>query len=87
VAAVGAQFGRKAGSCHRHPAECPMRVIGSSGRNSGGFSASCLSYAEPFHFLSNRYPFRREYSASTCVQGTFLAQAFGICPNTILRLS
>jgi hypothetical protein len=51
--AVGRESGRRCpvSSCDRRSAACPMLVMAHSGRDSRGFSASCLSRAELFNVL------------------------------------
>jgi hypothetical protein len=44
------------GQLRRHSLACPMLVMAQSGRNSRGFSASCLSRAEPFNNLVSQNP-------------------------------
>jgi hypothetical protein len=53
------------GRCDRHSAACPMLVMAHSGRDSRGFSASCLPSAEPFNVVFGQNRGGREYSAGT----------------------
>jgi hypothetical protein len=65
--AAGRETGCKCpvGSLDRHPSACPSLVIAHSGRDSPGFSASCLPRAEPFCVLFSQDPGGCEYSSRT----------------------